>query len=129
MSDSRRHPNGDSPRTVKSRARPLEGGGNRETAVALKYDGQGAPRVTAKGRGVVAEKILEIAEAHDIPLYQDHELAALLAQVEPWQEIPTALYVAVAEVLVFAYALNGKGAETMHRNPPSAPAVPDDGSL
>lgn len=77
-------------------------------AVALHYDGRGAPRVTAKGRGYIAEHILELARAHDIPLREDPALAELLAQVDLGDEIPRALYHAVAEVIAFAYLLSGK---------------------
>ena len=77
-------------------------------AVALKYDGQGAPRVSAKGAGKIAERILELAEENDIPLQQDAELATLLSQVDIGHEIPENLYLAAAEVIAFAYRLKGK---------------------
>lgn len=79
-----------------------------DVAVALQYDGQKAPRVTAKGAGITAERILEIAEEHGIPLQNDAELASILAQVPLGEEIPQNLYVAVAEVISFAYFLSGK---------------------
>lgn len=79
-----------------------------EVAVALRYDGTGAPRVTASGHGLVAEQIERIAREHDVPLYQDADLARLLASVELGTEIPRALYVAVAEVIAFAYKLSGR---------------------
>lgn len=78
------------------------------TAVALRYDGTGAPRVTAQGRGPVAEQILARAEEHGIPLYRDSGLAQLLAQVELGEEIPATLYEAVAQVLAFVYRLSGE---------------------
>ncbi|MDX1251038.1 MAG: EscU/YscU/HrcU family type III secretion system export apparatus switch protein [Gammaproteobacteria bacterium] len=78
------------------------------TAVALRYDGTGAPRVTAQGRGLVAEQILAQAEEHGIPLYRDTGLAQLLAQVELGEEIPATLYEAVAQVLAFIYRLSGE---------------------
>lgn len=74
--------------------------------VALKYDGEGAPRVTAKGRGEVAEQILKIAKEHDIPLYQDEELSTLLSKVELGKEIPEMLYFAVAKVIRFVFEVN-----------------------
>jgi len=77
-------------------------------AVALEYDGERAPRVTAKGGGLVAERIVALAEAHGIPLRQDPALTELLARVELGDCIPAELYVAVAEVLAFAYSLTGK---------------------
>lgn len=77
-------------------------------AVALQYDGEDAPRVTAKGKGVIAEQILEIAEEHDIPLFEEPELVELLSTVELEAEIPEALYLAVAEVIAFVYQLKGE---------------------
>ncbi len=79
-----------------------------DVAVALQYDGQNAPRVTAKGRGALAEQILEIAQAHDIPLHPDPQLADVLSQIPLGDEIPEALYIAIAEVIAFAYAISGK---------------------
>lgn len=76
--------------------------------VALRYEGVGAPRVTAKGEGLVAEKILELAKEHHIPLHEDPALVAVLAKLELGDEIPVALYRAVAEVIAFAYMVSGK---------------------
>ncbi len=78
------------------------------TAVALRYTGQGAPRLSAKGRGEVAKKILRLAEENDVPIHEDEDLAYLLSTIDLGQEIPRQLYLAVAEVLAFAYALSGK---------------------
>ena len=78
------------------------------TAVALHYDGDNAPTVTAKGKGALAEQIIELAKQHGIPLQEDPGLVALLAQIELGSEIPEALYRAVAEVIAFAYILAGK---------------------
>jgi flagellar biosynthesis protein len=80
----------------------------REIAVALRYDGAGAPRVTAKGEGVIAKQISRVARENDIPMYEDSELAQLLASVELGAQIPRALYVAVAEVIAFAYRVSGR---------------------
>jgi flagellar biosynthesis protein len=79
-------------------------------AVALKYDTEKdhAPKVIAKGRGKIAEKIIEIAEAHHLPLYEDKNLVQILEALELETEIPPELYRAVAEVLAFVYRLNGK---------------------
>ena len=79
-------------------------------AVALKYDGQkdGAPRVMAKGRGDIAEKIIAVAKEHQIPLYEDQNLVQVLEALDLETEIPPELYRAVAEVLAFIYSLNGK---------------------
>jgi len=77
-------------------------------AVALQYDGESAPTVTARGSGELAEQILEIAQHHDIPLQDNPELVQLLYRLELGDEIPEALYLAVAEVIAFAYMLKGK---------------------
>ncbi len=77
-------------------------------AIALYYDEENAPRVTAKGEGAVARQIVAIAEEHNIPLEDDPELAALLAQIPLGDEIPEALYHAIAEVIAFAYIVAGK---------------------
>lgn len=85
-----------------------------DIAVALKYDGKNAPKVTAKGKGLTAEQILEIAELHGIPLQTDAELVKILAQIPLGDEIPNELYVAVAEVIAFAYFLSGKAPGNAH---------------
>jgi len=79
-----------------------------DLAVALHYDGESPPRVTAKGRGELAERILALAEENQIPLHADPQLAKVLSRVPLGGEIPTELYVAVAEVIAFAYWLEGK---------------------
>ena len=76
--------------------------------VALQYEGQGAPIVSAKGRGEIAKQILAIAKEHNIPLYQSPDLTELLSKVKLGEEIPEKLYHAVAKVLCFVYLLNGK---------------------
>ena len=77
-------------------------------AVALKYDRKkdNAPRVIAKGRGEIAEKIIEVAKAHNVPLYEDKNLIQILEALDLETEIPPELYRAVAEVLAFIYRLN-----------------------
>ena len=79
-------------------------------AVALKYNAKKdhAPKVVAKGRGEIAEKIVAIAKANNIPLYEDKNLAQILEALELETAIPPELYRAVAEVLAFVYRLNGK---------------------
>jgi len=79
-----------------------------QLAVALHYDKTGAPRVVAKGRGSIGEKIIELAKAHDIPIEENEVLAGALANVELGDEIPAELYKAVAEVLVFVLRLSGR---------------------
>ena len=79
-------------------------------AVALKYETEkdSAPRVVAKGRDVIAEKIIETAKAHNVPLYEDKNLVQVLEAIDLDTEIPPELYRAVAEVLAFIYRLNAK---------------------
>ena len=79
-----------------------------ETAVALRYDGRGAPRVTAKGSGLVAEEIIRRAREHNVPLNENPELVHLLSKIELGDEIPEALYLACAQIIAFAYYLKNK---------------------
>ena len=79
-------------------------------AVALKYekDQDAAPRIVAKGKDFIAEKIIETAIAHNVPLHEDQNLVQVLEALDLDTEIPPELYRAVAEVLAFIYRLNGK---------------------
>jgi flagellar biosynthesis protein len=81
---------------------------NLPLAVALQYDGKRAPRVTAKGRDQLAEQIIQLAEQHGVPLQENEPLASMLSKVELGEEIPETLYLAVAQVIAFAYHLSGK---------------------
>jgi flagellar biosynthesis protein len=83
---------------------------NREKAVSLKYDPEvsGSPRVTAKGSGLVARKIIELARKHNIPVKEDPDLIQILSRLELNQEIPPSVYKVVAEILAFVYSLNQK---------------------
>ena len=77
-------------------------------AVALKYDrGKDvAPKVTAKGRGAVADKILALARENRIPIEQDSTLMEALYRLDINEEIPEELYQVVAELLAFIYRMN-----------------------
>ena len=77
-----------------------------EKAVALVYDQMGAPRVIAKGRGEIAQKLIEIAETEGIPIQKNAVLVEALLQIELTKEIPPQLYRAVAEILAFVYRLD-----------------------
>jgi flagellar biosynthesis protein len=79
-------------------------------AVALKYNKKKdpAPKMVAKGRGFIAEKIIEAAQANNVPLYEDKNLVQVLEALDVDMEIPPELYRAVAEVLAFIYRLNQK---------------------
>jgi flagellar biosynthesis protein len=80
----------------------------RQRAVALRYDQQhdAAPRITAKGSGYIAERIIELAKAHGIQIHEDPDLVAVLGKLDVEAHIPESLYRAVAEVLAFVYRLN-----------------------
>lgn len=79
-----------------------------DKAVALFYDGQNAPHVSARGEGELAREIMAIAEAEGVPLCDNRELVELLVTLELGDEIPESLYLAVAHIIAFAYELQGK---------------------
>ena len=78
----------------------------RKVAAALRYPGHGAPKVVAAGKGLVAERILELAREAGVPTREDSALAQALAELELGSEIPPLLYQAVAEALVWALRLD-----------------------
>lgn len=80
----------------------------RRTAAALGYDRgvDGAPRLLARGKGEVAERILERARLHHIPIEEDPDLLQCLESLETGQEIPVEAYQAVAQILAFLYRKN-----------------------
>ena len=81
-----------------------------QAAIALAYAGnEAAPRVVAKGRGLVAQAIIERAHQHGVYVHESKELVSLLMQVDLDQRIPPQLYRAVAELLVWVYRLEQKG--------------------
>jgi flagellar biosynthesis protein len=84
---------------------------DKKQAAALEYnreDPQGAPKVIAVGEGFLAEKILNVARDHGIPVLEDREIVAKLVEVPLGTEIPPELYEAVARVLAFLYRLDGE---------------------
>jgi len=79
---------------------------SRNAAVALAYNADTpAPRVVAKGRGLIAEAIIEKAREHGVFVHESPELVSLLMQVDLDQHIPHQLYIAVAELLAWVYRL------------------------
>lgn len=75
---------------------------NRKTAVALSFDPEDtAPKIIATGKGQIAERIVERANAADIPIHEDKTLADTLSRLELGSYIPPELYEVVAEILVF----------------------------
>lgn len=79
-------------------------------AVALRYVPplDRAPKVTAKGSGLLAQKIIELAREHGIPIKEDPVLIQILSQLDFYQEIPPSIYVIVAEILAFVYSVNNR---------------------
>lgn len=77
---------------------------SQQNAVALAYQsGDAAPKIVAKGRGLVADEIIARARDNGVAVHASKELVALLMQVELDQHIPPALYRAVAELLAWLY--------------------------
>ena len=87
----------------------------RQKAVALRYDADidNAPKVLAKGAGVIAEKILEKGAEEDIAVYQDTQLVESLTKMDIGENIPPDLYEVVAQILVFISDLDKQ--ETLHK--------------
>lgn len=79
-----------------------------KSAVALRYKPKKdpAPKVVAKGKGKLAEKIIALAKENSIHIQNDPDLLEVLYQLELNEEIPSALYVVAAELLTFVYSLN-----------------------
>lgn len=86
-------------------------GGKVKKAAALSYNSQSdtAPKVVAKGKGYVAEAIINKAEASNVPVYQDEKLAEQLNQLSVGADIPEHLYDVVAQVLIFIAKIDAKG--------------------
>lgn len=77
-------------------------------AVALFYDGENTPTVTAKGEGLTAQEIISIAQKNNITLCENKPLLELLMTLDLGEEIPESLYIAIAHIISFAYGLQGK---------------------
>lgn len=75
-------------------------------AVALFYDGDHAPTITAKGEGQIAEQIIQIARENNITFCENKPLSDLLMSLELGEAIPESLYLAIAHIIAFAYKLN-----------------------
>lgn len=85
---------------------------NIRQAIALTYEqGDHAPRILAKGRGVVAEQMIARAQEHQIFVHESKELVNLLMQVDLDDYIPPALYQAIAEILSWLYLLEQQAYE------------------
>ena len=90
----------------------------RKEAIALSYNPteQDGPTVVAKGKGKIAENILQQAGLHNVPVYEDPSLVQLLGQLDLNESIPEELYQAVAEVFAFIYHLDKEHKELMRKN-------------
>ncbi|MDD2883481.1 MAG: EscU/YscU/HrcU family type III secretion system export apparatus switch protein [Dechloromonas sp.] len=89
---------------------PAKRDGVRE-AVALAYrQTDAAPRVVARGKGLIAEEIISRAHEHGVYVHESPELVALLTQVDIDEHIPPQLYMAVAELLAWLYRLENDAA-------------------
>ncbi len=88
--------------------RDIVGKSRKKTAVALEYEPMTdqAPKVVASGRGHVAERMIETAQAHEVPVHQDEKLAKSLEDIEIGEYIPPELYQVVAEVLIFVDSMD-----------------------
>lgn len=81
----------------------------RKKAVALRYNkDDSAPKVVAKGKGEIADKIVEKGKKSEIQIYEDEKLVDNLLKLELYEEIPPELYEAVAEIILFVYSLDRK---------------------
>jgi flagellar biosynthesis protein len=80
----------------------------KKKAVALTYLPKldEAPKVVAKGKGKMAEKIIKLAREHNVYIHNDADLIEVLSQLDLNDEIPSDLYVVVSELLAFVYFLN-----------------------
>jgi len=77
-------------------------------AIGLKYESGSAPKVVAKGYGSLAQELIAIAQENDVMIHQDEELSKFLHQLDIGQEIPKELYIIIAELIAFAFVLQGK---------------------
>ena len=77
-------------------------------AAALKYRHRidAAPRVVASGKGLLAERIIDLAREQGVPLHEDIDLVEILSKLDLQEEIPPELYKAVAAILVFIHKMN-----------------------
>ncbi len=106
-------------------------------AVALRYEGDGAPVVVASGMGYLAEKMVEVAAENGVPIYEDNSLATMLSQLALGQEIPDSLYQAIVEIYVYFLNFDPNDPDKARRErealaapspapePQAAPAAPE----
>ena len=85
------------------------------SAAAVRYDvsRDRAPKIVARGKGEMANRIVELAREHGVPVREDPELMEALARLDVQEEIPPELYQIMAEVLTFIYRVNKKKSEAV----------------
>ncbi|NRA85535.1 MAG: EscU/YscU/HrcU family type III secretion system export apparatus switch protein [Gammaproteobacteria bacterium] len=81
---------------------------SQKRVIGLKYDQKSAPKVIAKGYGALAHELIAIAQENDVMIHQDEALSQFLNTLELGQEIPRELYIVIAELIAFAFVLQGK---------------------
>jgi flagellar biosynthesis protein len=81
---------------------------NATQAIALSYDEEQAPTLSAKGSDELAQAIIDLAIQAKVPIYENAELTQWLSKLDLGDEIPQALYLTIAEILAFVYKLEGK---------------------
>jgi len=116
---------------VTAMARPDDAAARRQNAVALAYGGGGgAPKVVAKGSGLVAEQIIGRAKAAGVFVHESKELVSLLMQVDLDRQIPPGLYRAIAELLAWLYYIESAQAAgtELPPAPDMAPLLPPEES-
>ena len=97
--------------------------GPQRQAVALAYqDGDGSPKVVAKGKGLLAERIIERAQEAGVFVHQSRELVALLMEVDLDRQIPPALYRVIAELLAWLYHIESSQVSAQVSGAPVPPA-------
>lgn len=96
----------------------------RQSAVALAYrDGDPAPKVVAKGNGLIAEQIIARAQEHGVFVHESKELVAMLMDVDLDRQIPPALYQAIAELLAWLYHIESAQLSLSGRPPLPPPPM------
>lgn len=87
---------------------------SRKKAVALRYDQEkdAAPKMIGKGAGHLAEKLIELANEHGIPIHADTDLVEILSRLDLYEEVPPSTYILVAEILAFIYRTNERMPES-----------------
>jgi len=95
----------------RDKTKPATEGGKhipKTVAVAIEEQATGAPKITASGRGFLAEQILQVAFANDVKVREDADLTQILSAIDVDSDIPTEAFAAVAEILTYVYRANGE---------------------